>query len=129
MYTTDTRCSCECPCKCIMSPACGSACACAHSLDIFPRRHVTHCPLSSGLRIGYPSQGGGTCGPQKTHAQHVHETVKNLLCTCECFAMEYMQSKLVANLWKFNETELHVYRLITGEQYYLNAVYTIAFIT
>ena len=53
----------EYPCKCTMSPAHGSAHAHAHSPDIFPRHHVTHCPLSLGLRIGYPFQGGGACDP------------------------------------------------------------------
>ena len=59
---------------------------------------------------------------------NVHQTVKNLLSMCECFAAKYLQVSLVANLWKFTETKLHVYyqvdRPITGEQYYLNAVYT-----
>ena len=58
----------------------------------------------------------------------VHETVKKLLTRREWFATDYMQAKLSANLWKFSETELHVYYQlewsITREQYYLNAVYT-----
>ena len=58
----------------------------------------------------------------------VHETVKKLLTRCEWFTTDYMQAKLSANLWKFSETELHVYYQlewsITREQYYLNTIYT-----
>ena len=59
----------------------------------------------------------------------VHETVKKLLTRCEWFTADYMQAKLSAkNLWKFSETELHVYYQlewsITREQYYLNTIYT-----
>ena len=58
----------------------------------------------------------------------VHETVKTLLTHCEWFATVYMQGKLSANLWKFSDTELHIYyqleQSITQEEYYLNAVYT-----
>ena len=69
-----------------------------------------------------------------THITHVfmdpnmHQTVKNFLYMCECFTTEYMQSTLVANLWKYNESELHIYyqveRPLIGAQYYLNMVYT-----
>ena len=39
----------------------------------------------------------------------VHEMVKTLLTHCEWFTMDYMQAKLSANLWKFSDTELHIY--------------------
>ena len=58
----------------------------------------------------------------------MHQTMRNLLLMCECFAAEYLQSTLVANLWIYNETELHVYyqfnRMHTGEQYHSGVVYT-----
>ena len=39
----------------------------------------------------------------------VHEMVKMLLTHCEWFSVDYIQAKLSANLWKFLDTELHVY--------------------
>ena len=39
----------------------------------------------------------------------VHEMVKTLLTCCKWFSVDYMQSKLSANLWKISDTELHVY--------------------